>query len=298
MIDSQKRNKGFTLVEMIVVIVITGIIGGVVAMFIKAPVQGYVDSARRAEMTDIADTALRRMSRDIRLALPNSVRVASVGGVWYLEYLETIGGGRYNSTTTPVDCMTSGNCTGLTTVGDLVSGAAGAASTALVSGQGNIVLNTAPLPSRVVVYNQYNNAGNDCAAAKPSAYCGHGAPTIAGVSNGATIATEDVITFASTNFFVGSPFYRFQIVRGPVTYICDPAAGTLTRRWGYDITAAQPTPPAGSAALLATSVGACSFAYDGSVVSQRSGLVTVHLTITQQGESVTLYNATHVSNVP
>lgn len=288
------KQRGFTLVEMIIVIVITGIIGGIVAMFLRAPVQGYIDSERRAGMTDIADTALRRMSRDIRLALPNSVRVTTAGGAQYLEYLETIGGGRYNSATTPADCMTSTNCTGLATVGDLVTGAAGAASTTLVSGQGTVVLGT----SRVVAYNQYNNAANDCAPTNPSAYCGHGAPVIATLSNGAVNATEDAITFASTNFFGGSPYNRFQIVSGPVSYVCDPAAGTLTRRWGYAITPAQPTPPAGNAAVLATRVSACTFTYDGNVVAQRSGLVTVHLSIAQDGESVTLYNAIHVSNVP
>ena len=74
-----KSHRGFTLVEMIIVIVITGIIGGMVAMFIRMPVQGYVDSARRAEMTDIADTALRRIGRDLRTAVPNSVRVPARG---------------------------------------------------------------------------------------------------------------------------------------------------------------------------------------------------------------------------
>jgi hypothetical protein len=63
---------------MIVVIVITGIIGGIVAVFLRMPVQGYVDSARRADMTDIADTALRRISRDLHSALPNSVRGGSL----------------------------------------------------------------------------------------------------------------------------------------------------------------------------------------------------------------------------
>ena len=50
---------GFTLVEMIMVITITGIIGAMVAVFIRSPVDSYVDSARRAELSDIADTALR-----------------------------------------------------------------------------------------------------------------------------------------------------------------------------------------------------------------------------------------------
>ncbi|HJW54183.1 MAG TPA: prepilin-type N-terminal cleavage/methylation domain-containing protein, partial [Burkholderiaceae bacterium] len=58
------REKGFTLAEAVIVIVITGIIAGTVAVFLRLPVQGYVDTAARAELTDIADTALRRMTRD------------------------------------------------------------------------------------------------------------------------------------------------------------------------------------------------------------------------------------------
>ena len=40
---------GFSLVELIMVIVLTGILSGMIAIFIRAPVQGYMDSARRAE---------------------------------------------------------------------------------------------------------------------------------------------------------------------------------------------------------------------------------------------------------
>ena len=96
-----QSQQGFTLVEMIMVIVITGIIGGMVAVFLKAPIQQYVDVSRRADMTDIADTALRRVSRDLRLALPNSVRVTPAGSKTYLEFLPTTGGGRYRTDAAP-----------------------------------------------------------------------------------------------------------------------------------------------------------------------------------------------------
>jgi MSHA biogenesis protein MshO len=88
---SRRVQHGFTLIEAIMVIVITGILAGVVAVFITRPVQGYVDSVRRAELTDVADVALRRIGRDVRLALPNSLRVS---GNSCIEFIMTKGGGR------------------------------------------------------------------------------------------------------------------------------------------------------------------------------------------------------------
>src|SRR6267142_2577857 len=91
------RERGVTLIEMVIVISITAIIAGAVSVFISRPVEGYADAARRAEMSDIADTALRRMTRDVRTALPNSIRITTVGSVTYLEYLQGSGGGRYRA---------------------------------------------------------------------------------------------------------------------------------------------------------------------------------------------------------
>lgn len=82
---------GFTLLEAVVVIVITGIISAMVAL-IRAPVEGYIDSVARAELTDAADTALRRLTREVRTALPNSLREGPPGATC-IEFLPTLGGG-------------------------------------------------------------------------------------------------------------------------------------------------------------------------------------------------------------
>lgn len=282
-----QRARGFTLVEMIMVIVITGIIGGMVAVFLRAPIQQYVDVARRAEMTDIADTALRRISRDLRTALPNSIRRAGVCGALgtecLIEYLPTRGGGRYRRDVAPVGNPSAG-CGSLAAdvldiaVADTCFEALGPAS-AFTAGD------------QVVVYN-LGIAGAD-------AY--------EGSNRSARVAGAlPIINFTSFSFPFGSPGGRFQIVSTPVAYACD-GLGKLWRYWGYVIQAAPPDTIAaldalidaqGARALLANNVTVCRFTYSNDVVAQRSGLVSMNLGIGRDGETVTLYSATHVSNLP
>src|SRR3972149_1299940 len=69
--NQRSAPRGFTLVEAIMVIVLTGIIAAVVAVFIQSPVQGYFDTVRRGQLSNEADFALRRIARDLQTALPN-----------------------------------------------------------------------------------------------------------------------------------------------------------------------------------------------------------------------------------
>ena len=88
------RVHGVSLIELIIVIAISGILASTVAILILRPIQGYDTLTRRADMVDRAENALRRTQRDIRAALPNSVRIPGGTGQ-AIEMLNTINGARY-----------------------------------------------------------------------------------------------------------------------------------------------------------------------------------------------------------
>jgi MSHA biogenesis protein MshO len=289
---NRSQIQGFTLVEMIIVIVITGIIGGIVAVFLRMPVQGYVDSARRAEMTDIADTALRRIQRDLRLALPNSVRVRNTAGTpcgpgetCYLEFIPTSGGGRYRDSTD--------------------SGGGGNVLSFSVAVSKFDVLGAMPVPPPVLGdYIVVSNLGTGISGA--DAYIGLNRRAVSGPAGASSIPITSAAAFPidscvydASGFVVGG--CRFQVAQLPVTYVCTPVAGgaggTLTRWAEGAFAAAQPIGVPAGVPVLANNVSDCNFAY-ASGIAQRTGLVTMHLTITEQGESINLYAATHVNNVP
>ena len=92
--------RGFTLVEIIIVVILVGILSVVVGLIIQGPLRASVETGRRAELVDLAETALIRMTREIRLSVPNSVRIATAPGIVSVEVLRTLDGGRYRAAPT------------------------------------------------------------------------------------------------------------------------------------------------------------------------------------------------------
>lgn len=274
-LNIRRRPRGFTLVEMVIVIVITGIIGAMVAVFIRVPVQGYVDTAARAALADTADTAARRLTRDVRLALPNSVRVSNDG--LFLELLLTKTGGRYLSDS---DAAAPGNVLSFetppdpslplnfTVVGAMPANALGARQAISVGDQ-------------IVVYNLGTDyAPNNAYACSAATGCNR-APVTA-VSG--TVVTLGSYPFTTAPAPLPSPSNRFQVVSTPVTYACNLTTGTLTRYAGYAIVASQPVAEdaaplaAAKGAQLARQVAACRFSY-GVLANVQRGLVNIDLSL-------------------
>ena len=266
-----KRQFGFTLMEMIMVIVITGILGSMAAVFIKIPVQQYMDVARRADLTDIADLALSRLDSDVRSALPHSARVTSgtcpvtsanpggTGTCSFLELLPSSGSGRYRS--------------GTGGTGDILD--------FTVADTSFEVLGTMPTftsGDQIIV------TDNTVTAAYAANY------RTPWVSTAAPIVNITSIQFPSA-----SQSARFYVINQAVSHVCDPAVGGTLTRYSYAIQAAQPTTAAalGTARLLANNVSSCSFD-----VTQNNSLVAINLGLSKESETATLYKAIYVGNGP
>lgn len=280
--------RGFTLIELILVITIIGVVAVSVTAFLIPAVNAYFDARRRADLTDMADTALRRMSTDIRRAVPNSV--VPHGGTCF-TLVPTGWGGRYrmasdtvNDTPAPLPCTPGAACTAPLDVGGTVFDA----------------LAISPAPPALPAVGDFvvidNQNGDDV-------YNGTNRSAITAVATPAATQGQVRITMAGGALPAGYDAGRFVIVPSSeqvVVYSC--AGGTLFR----NVLTFAAASGGGAAAACGSGVPvatadtvACSFVYSaGASATQQNGLVWMSLTLTQSGESVSLSHSTNVPNVP
>lgn len=290
--------SGFTLVEAVITIVLLGILGSIVAAFIVRPVEGYRDLTRRAALVEAAESALRRMQRDIRTALPNSVRVTNTASGFALELVPVLDAGRYNEsggTANEQLDVTPGGAPPADPQFDIQHCFRNPATKTTAGIR--LVLNN----QGTGVYNVYTDAGS-----------GVGTESIITPATGMTISITsatcpasgfDHITMTPGHNFrnTQSPNRRVFVVTTALSYLCDTTAGTLTRYYNYAITATQPTTSAAFAALNASSapvadrITACSVTTTTSDVRNRA-LATLTLTLAEEGEQVRLVQQAQMDN--
>jgi MSHA biogenesis protein MshO len=275
--SSPLRQCGFTLVELIMVIVIMGVIGGVVAVFMRSPIDAYFDSARRAALTDVADTAVRRMARDLRKALPNSIRILPATPNC-LEFIPTRTGGRYRKA-------------------DLAAGDRTALDFTAADAQFNMLGDNLASPADQQIQVGDVVAVYNLGIAGASAYLGNNTALITAVAPAALPAVgETAIAIEQTvPFPLESGSNRFHVIpreEQVVGYVC---AGNTLRR--TVTTGSFATSCANPGSILATNVQSCTFTYLGSDL-QRNGLVQIDLRISSNNETISLYHEVHVNNSP
>jgi len=287
--------QGFTLIELIIVIVLMSAVGILVGQLFSQPFTQYQAASRRAELSSLANAALNRMSSDINNAVPNSVRVIedNSGGtrVVRLEFLLIAAGGRYRY------------------VEDANQSELDALSPAHLDSQfnslGDIDLNSIPAGHQLVV-NPFNTQALYSAASGAGSSIGIITPNSTTFSlNKSAAINEDGITLSAPFQFdyvgTGSTRNRFYFTSTPVSYRCSQTTGQLTRFTNYSVagtlTSNAPTGAGVNSALVLNNIANCRFLYE-SGISQRLGLVTLQLSVASEAESVNLVKQVRFYNVP
>ena len=195
------RTNGFTMIELIVVIAVMGILSVGAVAFITDASDGYASTVRRTELGSGMRLAAERMTRELRNALPNSVRVSGD----CLEFIPVDGGASYLNL--PVSIAS----TGFDVAAPIDASLAGA--------------RIAVFPDSTAAVYSSSDPG---VVSPPAQFAAPDANNIVRV------------TLASAHRFpVESPERRLYLLRGPVSYCLDQKQ--LWRYQGYGIQAVQPT---------------------------------------------------------
>ena len=290
-----RGEHGFTLVELIMVIALSALVAVLISSVLSNPLQGFVDQSRRAALVDLASGALNRMARDVRLAVPNTLRTPNGQTVELLAIHEA---GRYRANLAgstvrhdPPRCPPSPQTCEIDVLSPGMTAARVADARWMVLY--NIGMNTAGDS----VWPPFNSSN----AATPAVVTPNGV----GFAFNAGVMTLSGAAASGFRFKFASPQRRFYLAREVVGYHCespgtDASTGNGTgviRRASFTSLASSYTYAVGNSSLLVDNVSRCTFTYEPGT-NTRGALLTLRLGVKLQGEEITLMQQVHVDNAP
>ena len=280
------RQRGFTLVEMVVTLVLFGIMAATLTIFFKPALDTWLAMRSRSTLAAEADQAMRRVLRDVQVAVPNSIRTPSTSCI---ELVPSSAGGRYRMAT------------------DTVTAGAAAVDPSATTTSFDVLSPLATLPAVgdwVVVDNQ--NPGD--------VYSGANRSAITAISTPAAALGRHRLAINALQFPLGYDGGRFNLVaqaQQAVFYVCSGASSALDangnapgvlyrlKQYGFNAAAPGACPATTGADVLATGLRSCRFLYTANQgATQQSGFVSVQLEFTRSSETASLVFGAHVANTP
>ncbi|CAM3920270.1 PilW family protein [Shewanella aquimarina] len=210
-----QTNKGFTLVEMVTVIIILGILVVGVSSFVILGTRIFVESSSVDQVLSQSRFVIERMTRDLRNALPNSIRVGSPSGAQCIEFMPITASASYISL-------------------PIAPGAAADTGSIMLPAQG------VNLAHKIVVY----------PLSPGQLYQDSPSSTEGRIFDVKQLSGNQIKFNDSLRFDEVSPQKRYFMVNGAVSY-CFLSSGDIRRYDGYGVQTSQPTPAQmGTGALM------------------------------------------------
>lgn len=202
--NSVAVNAGFTLIELVVTLVISGILAIGTVAFISRTVEGLDSAASRNKLASAGRTAISRMSLELHNAMPNSIRTAGGSGDQCIEFIPV------RAATTYIDPAFANPGTVSFDVVDFVE-------------ENAVFLPAAPPSLYAVIYPRNINQvydGDNGTAALPAVFNNRRpVQAISSIANHASIADLSTVTLTTAHRFRRrSPNERFFVVTQPVSF--------------------------------------------------------------------------------
>lgn len=263
---------GFTLIELIIVIVISGIIAVGATRFVAHTASGYVATALRQGNAAMGVIVSEKISRELRSALPNSVRVNVAQDC--IEFVPVLAAAKYSAA--PVVPLTADSSITMSYIN--CAGCSGSDEHAVIYPS-----------SQADAYTQGS--------------------TTALTTAQATVASATSVTLASNHSFpADSPSRRLYIVGEPISYCYASESGEngIFRYSGYGFnTSMVSRPSGGTRSMLVNNVSANTVEFDvdpatltRNALAEISFEVSVSAPYSAANESLYIDQEVQIRNVP
>jgi len=276
-IESRKTNRGFTLMELILVIIILGIMSAGISGFITLSTQSYLNASNRDELIGNARFVVERLNRELRNAVPNSIRINTFAGKQCIEFTPIVASTTY--TDIPVLPELASKSLSVIPFNGSDGGEYQCAATC------TDLVTVYPLNSEDI-YDDYIN--ND----KGKIFL------VNNVDKSVVPWQLNISNSKDISFDEDSPTQRLYIINEQVSYC---AVNDFIIRYKDDVsTGGQTFPDLGAEKVYMAGYlvdGQTPFNYQAATL-QRNAVVQLHLQFNKEGENYVFDHEVHINNVP
>lgn len=264
--------NGFSLLELIIVIILIGIMSISFGKLTTNTIIGYIDAKDRNRLSQSAKWLTEKISREIREALPQSIRTGSSSDFHCVEFLPIVNASSY------LALENSGTITSITAVDNNYD---------IASSMANLV---AIMPINTNLVYNFNGV----------------LASILSISPSITEPFQTVINLSTaTNFTNRSPQNRFYLLTNPVSFCLNNSNGQFLKYKNYGLSSSQDFPPTGGEILAENFfVNGPVFNYQSGSLS-RSGILQLNFhtqnrkrSLSSTEEVIDIFHEVHIRNVP